>query len=46
MPGPFVQDPTPAWLKPQNASVTDSTLTRVARANGGQLQRADVEGAM
>ncbi len=31
MPGPLIADPTPDWLKPQNASVTDSALTKAMR---------------
>ncbi len=31
MPGPLIADPTPDWLKPENASVTDSALTKAMR---------------
>jgi hypothetical protein len=32
MPGPVMQDPTPAWMKPQNASVFDPWYIKAARA--------------
>jgi len=32
MPGPIIQDPTPSWLKPENASVLDSGLVKAIRA--------------
>jgi hypothetical protein len=31
MPGPFLPDQTPAWLKPENASVTESPLVTALR---------------
>ncbi len=34
MPGPLIPDPTPDWLKPENASVTDSALTKAMRMIG------------
>src|SRR5262245_2375357 len=32
MPGAFISDPTPAWLKPENASVLDSPLVKMIRS--------------
>jgi hypothetical protein len=34
MPGPIVANPIPDWLKPENASVTDSALTKAMRMIG------------
>lgn len=34
MPGPVMRDPTPEWLKPSSASVTDSALTKALRMIG------------
>ena len=31
MPGPIIPDPTPDWLKPENASVFDSSLERTVK---------------
>ena len=32
MPGPIIKDPTPPWLKPQNASVLDPAWKKLIRA--------------
>ncbi len=34
MPGPIIQNPIPDWLQAQNASVTDSSLTKALRMIG------------
>ncbi len=31
MPGPIIRNPTPAWMKPENASVLDPTVVKIAR---------------
>src|SRR4029453_2036207 len=41
MGGPAIRDPTPAWLKPENASVFDSYWTRIARLLGGVIGAGD-----
>jgi len=32
VPGPIIQDPTPSWLKPQNASVFDAPVKKAIRS--------------
>ena len=41
MPGPIIADPTPAWLKPQNASVLDSPITKALRTLAGLIGAND-----
>lgn len=41
MGGPVIRDPTPAWLKPENASVFDSYWTRIARLLGRAIGADD-----
>lgn len=38
---PAYPDLTPSWLKPENASVTDSTMTKVLRALAGMIGADD-----
>lgn len=38
---PRIQDPTPAWLKPENASVLDSPLTKALRILAGLIGADD-----
>jgi hypothetical protein len=40
MPGPILQDPTPSWMRPENASVLDPWYVKAARA-AGRLIGAD-----
>lgn len=38
---PRIQDPTPAWLKPENASVLDSPVTKALRILAGLIGADD-----
>jgi len=41
MGGPAIRNPTPAWLKPEHASVFDSYWTRIARLLGRAIGADD-----